>query len=376
MAQIRHDEEVNVAGSKSRPPRVWRGLPTAILLSVLLIGGSTAAGKLSAGAKDAPTNLSITGPGPSVSSAPAFTGFPAGVTPTGPIPTATSSYAPGDPAAGLPTTTYTPAPGRPVSGPTTGPAVPPVPGRFATPAPGTTTPGRAANGATAAPSWLGTRKLTSGSSRTTPRELRNRKIITTDLLPPPNDGKFHSTVATVPLAVLDRSTWSVGCPVTVAQLRYVTVSFRGFDGAAHTGELLVNAKVATKVVTVFGKLFAAGWPIEQMRIVTGDDLSAPATGDGNNTSAFTCRPVTGSTTTWSMHAYGLAIDVNPFHNPYVSGRTVIPELATSYLDRTRWRTGMNARGSVPVRAFASIGWGWGGNYTSKKDWMHFSSNGA
>ena len=328
---------MNVAGSKTRPPRVWRGLPTAILLSVLLVGGSTAAGKLSTGAKNAPTDLSITGLGPS----PTSMSFPAEYPTNSPTPTM-------------------------LAAPTT--AVPTVPPTTAT------NPTPAANGATPAPSWLGTRTLS--SSRSTPPELRNRKIITTDLLPPPSDGRFHSTISAVPLAVLDRSTWSVGCPVTLAQLRYVTVSFRGFDGAAHTGELLVNTKVAKDVVRVFGKLFAADWPIEQMRIVTGNDLSAPATGDGNNTSAFTCRPVTGNKATWSMHAYGLAIDVNPFHNPYISGRTVIPELATSYLDRTPWRTGMNTPGSVPVKAFASIGWGWGGNYTSKKDWMHFSSTGA
>ena len=79
---------MNLSGSKTRPPRVWRGLPTAILLSVLLIGGSTAAGKLSGGAKDAPTNLSITGPGPTGTSAPVQ------------YPTATPTYAAvGSPAA-------------------------------------------------------------------------------------------------------------------------------------------------------------------------------------------------------------------------------------------------------------------------------------
>jgi hypothetical protein len=218
--------------------------------------------------------------------------------------------------------------------------------------------------------------LKAGTSRATPPELVNRRIITKDLLPPPTDGQFHSKIEAVPLAVLDRSTWSVLCPVTPDQLRYVTVSFRGFDGLPHTGELLVNRSVASDVVTVFKKLFAAGWPIEEMRIVTEAELYAPPTGDGNNTSAFACRAVTGGTTTWSMHAYGKAIDVNPFLNPYISGRTIIPELAKAYLNRNRGLTGMNTSNSVPVKAFRSIGWGWGGNYRSKKDWMHFSTTGA
>jgi hypothetical protein len=200
--------------------------------------------------------------------------------------------------------------------------------------------------------------------------------ITTDLLPPPADGRFHSTVVPVPLAVLDRSTWSFGCPVSPDDLRYVTLSFKGFDGRAHTGELLVNRRYAARVVGVFRKLFAAGWPIQGMRIVSGDDLSEPSTGDGNNTSGFTCRAVTGSKESWSEHAYGLAIDLNPFQNPYLSGRTIIPGLAGAYRARTPVRPGMNTAQSLPVRAFAAIGWRWGGNYVTKKDYMHFSSTGG
>ena len=63
-----------------------------------------------------------------------------------------------------------------------------------------------------------------------------------------------------------------------------------------------------------------------------DELDAPPTGDGNNTGAFACRPTRGATS-YSQHAYGLAIDVNPFQNPYVKGDLVLPELASSYLER-------------------------------------------
>ena len=43
----------------------------------------------------------------------------------------------------------------------------------------------------------------------------------------------------------------------------------------------------------------------------------------DNTSAFNCRYVAG-TTRWSQHAYGRAIDLNPVENPYVSGHHVSP----------------------------------------------------
>jgi hypothetical protein len=250
-----------------------------------------------------------------------------------------------------------------------------------TPSTAPTGPGPSAvGGATPAPAWLGTRVLPVGRSgfaaaEQTPPELNPRSIVTVDELPPPVDGAFHSAVERVPPEVLARSTWTDACPVALADLRYVTVSFRGFDGRTHTGELLVNADAASAVVTVFARLFEAGFPIERMRVTSAAELNAAPTGDGNTTSAFVCRPVRGQTS-WSQHAYGRAVDVNPFLNPYVKGNVVLPELATAYRDRTRGLPGMIiARGPV-VRAFTAVGWSWGGDYRTLKDYMHFSATGG
>jgi hypothetical protein len=95
------------------------------------------------------------------------------------------------------------------------------------------------------------------------------------------------------------------------------------------------------------------------------------TGDGNGTAAMVCRPTRGETF-WSAHALGLAIDVNPFQNPYVKGDLVLPELAGAYRNRSWHRPGMVVPGGVVVRAFASIGWAWGGAWHTLKDYQHFS----
>jgi hypothetical protein len=210
----------------------------------------------------------------------------------------------------------------------------------------------------------------------TPRQLRVRLMPTRDLLPPPRDGRFHATVVPVSPVIRKRmgETWTPGCPVPLAGLRYLRVSFRGFDGRAHTGELVVSAAVARDVVTVFRKLFAASYPIEEMRLPTTADLDAPPTGDGNNTAAYVCRNTRGAST-FSAHAYGVAIDVNPFMNPYRRGDLVLPELASAYLDRSWHRPGMILPGSVVRRAFAAVGWSWGGDFHSVSDLMHFSANG-
>jgi hypothetical protein len=216
-----------------------------------------------------------------------------------------------------------------------------------------------------------------GKVLATPAALRDRRLPTRDRLAPPAGGRFRSSVRPISAAVRARmgATWKPGCPVALADLRYVTVSFRGFDGRAHTGELVVNRGVAAGVVSVFARLYAARFPIEEMRLVTGADLTAHPTGDGNNTAAFVCRAAR-KQTRWSAHAYGLAVDVNPFQNPYRRGSLVLPELASAYLDRDRYRPGMIHPGDPVTRAFAAIGWTWGGTWRSPKDLMHFSATGG
>ncbi len=248
-------------------------------------------------------------------------------------------------------------------------APPPSPPRSPSPAPGTVRP-----------AWLGTRVLPDGPNgyplpQDTPPELDPRRLTpAAERLPPPADGAFAATVQPVPPDVAARSTWSPACPVALDDLAYVTVAFWGFDDAPHTGELIVNAAVADDLVGVFRQLYEARFPIEDIGIATPADLDAPPTGDGNVSGAFTCRPTRGSTS-WSEHAYGLALDLNPFQNPYVKGGRVLPELATAYLDRARVRPGMILPGDVATAAFAAIGWTWGGDFRSLTDTMHFSRDG-
>ncbi len=269
-----------------------------------------------------------------------------------------SASAPSGPATGDDPTTTAPAPGD---------AAPPDDASTTTTAPATPPLTR--------PDWLGTRVLPDGAPPPpTPPELDPRVLPTVDALPPPADGGFHAEVQPVPANVVARSTWQEACPVTLDELRYVTVSFWGFDDRAHTGELIVHRDAADGIVQVFEQLFAARFPIEDMRVSTMADLDAPNTGDGNTTAAFVCRPTRGSSR-WSEHAYGMAIDVNPFQNPYVRDGGVIPGLASSYLDRADVRPGMLEPGAGPIEAFAAMGWRWGGEWENPRDYMHFSANG-
>jgi hypothetical protein len=231
----------------------------------------------------------------------------------------------------------------------------------------------------ARPDWLGTRLLPLrpdefGVVQPTPPELQDRRLETIDFLPPPESDEYAWTIGPIPSDVLARSSWDPLCPVTLAELSYLTMSHFGFDQKYHTGEMIVNATHAEEVVEVFRKLHEARFPIEQMRVITKEEIDAHPTGDWNDTTSFVCRPAVGSTS-WSQHAYGTGIDINPFHNPYVKGDLVLPELASAYVDRDDVRVGMIVPGDVVTEAFTEIGWGWGGNWSSLKDWMHFSLSG-
>lgn len=229
------------------------------------------------------------------------------------------------------------------------------------------------------PAWLGTRVLPRtasgyGEIRPTPRSLQNRRFTLPDTLPMLPGNGFRSMVEPAPAAVLARSTWTPACPVRATDLAWVRLAFWGFDHRRHTGELLVNRSAAAGLVTVFHELYAERFPIEQMTITSKAEQLLPPTGDGNNSGSFNCRPAVGSTH-YSEHAYGLAVDLDPFQNPYVKGDLVLPELASSYLDRRRVRPGMILPNDPVVRAFARIGWTWGGTWRNLKDLQHFSANG-
>lgn len=215
-----------------------------------------------------------------------------------------------------------------------------------------------------------------GVVRPTPPQLRERFLPTVDVRPPPGDRKYHSSIGPVTRAFVRRTdlAWKPACPVGLDELRHLVMSFWGFDGRPHTGEMVVNARVASDVVDVFRRLYAARFPLEQMTLVTQTSLDAPPTGDGNETAAYACRPTTGATS-WSAHAYGIAVDINPFNNPYTKGDLVLPELSSSYVDRDWKRPGMIYPGDAVTRAFADIGWTWGGDWQSLKDRHHFSADG-
>jgi hypothetical protein len=170
-------------------------------------------------------------------------------------------------------------------------------------------------------------------------------------------------------------TWHPGCPVPMRKLRLLTVNYLDFDNETADGRVVVHRRVAKKVLGVFEAMFVAGF---QMERVDATELYPPEQRPDkarNVTAAFNCRFIAG-TTTWSQHAFGLAIDINPVQNPWVDDGRVVPRAGKGYVDRSLDLPGMIHRGDAVVDAFKGIGWGWGGDWQTKKDYMHFSQTGG
>ena len=191
--------------------------------------------------------------------------------------------------------------------------------------------------------------------------------------------QFRSEIDRIDAAQAKRMTgvsWRPGCPVALRDLRLLTLSHWGFDGRARSGRLIVHRDVARDLVLVFRDLYAARFPIRRLVPVDAYGGSDFRSIEADNTSAFNCRFVEG-TTRWSNHAFGRAIDVNPIENPYVSGGSTSHAASRPYINRTKRRPGMAYEGGALVRAFDRIGWGWGGRWTSSvKDYQHFSETGS
>jgi hypothetical protein len=190
---------------------------------------------------------------------------------------------------------------------------------------------------------------------------------------------FRGTISVIGAKLRDRMTptsWRPGCPVRLRDLRLLTLTHWGFDGRVRTGRLVVHEDVARDVVRVFRELYESRYPIRRMWLIDAYGGSDFESIEADNTSAFNCRTATGSSN-WSQHAYGLAIDVNPIENPYVEGGRVYHDASRRYIDRSKRLRGMIHAGDAVVRAFARIGWGWGGSWSgSVKDYQHFSSTGG
>ncbi len=168
-----------------------------------------------------------------------------------------------------------------------------------------------------------------------------------------------------------------GCTVPYEDLNYVGLMYIDFEGQEQTGELICNKAIAQDMVEIFHELYRNDYRLESVRLIDeydGDDTASMAE---NNTSCFNYRVVDG-TSNLSKHAYGLAIDVNPYYNPYVvfhrnedGSDYISPPGSEIYADRSQSFAYKIDENDLCYRLFTEHGFTWGGNWNSTKDYQHF-----
>ncbi|WP_253273610.1 M15 family metallopeptidase [Collimonas arenae] len=165
-----------------------------------------------------------------------------------------------------------------------------------------------------------------------------------------------------------------GAPVGCSQLQVVRFSYIDFEQVRHDdGEIMVMAAVAPQVKALFDELLKRGFPLAQARLMEHYQGNDDASMADNNTSAFNDRPITGGKAI-SLHAYGLAIDINPLQNPYVlrnaQGEQIYsPPAGKDFGQRVASRVGSSEQ---VVELFAQHGFLiWGGDWKKPIDYQHF-----
>lgn len=165
--------------------------------------------------------------------------------------------------------------------------------------------------------------------------------------------------------------------ITYDDLRYLRVKYYDYDGNICDGEIICNAVISEDLLDIFSELYKAEYQFSKIRLIDeygGDDDASCA---DDNTSCFNYRAVTGGKKL-SKHAYGLAIDINPFYNPYVKfvngTPTVLLDATIPYIQRNADFPHKIDENDLCYKLFIEHGFKWGGAWNNVKDYQHFEKD--
>ena len=108
-----------------------------------------------------------------------------------------------------------------------------------------------------------------------------------------------------------------------------------------TGRVTVDSRITQAVAALDAALREHRYPTE-----------------AHHTGAFNCRKITGGSS-YSLHAYGIALDLNWLRNPY--GPALVTDLPPAMVAAIK---------AIATNSGHTV-WRWGGDYTGNRDAMHF-----
>ncbi|NLO18498.1 MAG: M15 family metallopeptidase [Ignavibacteria bacterium] len=156
----------------------------------------------------------------------------------------------------------------------------------------------------------------------------------------------------------------------IDSISLIDVYYYSFDDKLHKGQLLVHSTCKNEVIEIFQIIREIKFPVQKAIPIVQYTWSDNKSMQANNSSSFNYRFVA-NTNRLSLHAYGKAVDINPFQNPVVYADGKISPKGAKYDPK---KPGTLRADSRIVKEFEKRGWRWGGKFTSFKDYHHFDKD--
>ncbi len=190
-------------------------------------------------------------------------------------------------------------------------------------------------------------------------------------------GKVKTMITGVSYPDLNSSSFSGSRNTVTAydDLRLLNVKYMDFNNKEQSGEIICNKSISNDLLEIFYELYTNDYQIEKIHLIdkyNGDDEASMA---DDNTSCFNYRTIAGKGKI-SLHASGLAVDLNPLYNPSITynkdgSENIAPAAAVKYADRTSDFPYKITTDDLAYKLFTAHGFTWGGNWNSCKDYQHF-----
>lgn len=150
--------------------------------------------------------------------------------------------------------------------------------------------------------------------------------------------------------------------------KIVEVFYYSFDGNLHQGQMVIDTGLVEDIKGIFDLIRKIKFPVYSVipmidrRFMLDDERSISL----NNSSGFNYRMIVG-TNKLSNHATGRAFDINPMQNPYIRSDYRYPP----GIDYDPKLPGAIISGGEIAQYLKEKKWEWGGDWTDRKDYMHF-----
>jgi hypothetical protein len=153
----------------------------------------------------------------------------------------------------------------------------------------------------------------------------------------------------------------------INQLELFDVLYYSTDSKLHKGQILTNKKLVVDLKTVFNEMYDEKFVVAHAIPIVKYDWDDNVSMQDNNSYSFCYR-----NSSFSKHAIGMAIDINPYFNPVCWKGNLENRISKPIGARHDTTVNGTFYSTHPIlKEFRRLGFRWGHNFTAKFDDHHF-----